>query len=361
MERLLSLENLGWCEYFSDQLNQEGAEKLQPARVIAIHKGACDVSDGTIVRPAKMTGKLRHQVSARIDYPTVGDWVLVQSFYDGEFGRLESVLKRKTLLKRKVAGRTSREQSIASNIDTAFIVQGLGKNFNLNRLERYLVMVNESSIDPVLILTKTDLLNENDLDTIRAQVSKRFPGVLFYMMSNKTDEGLEEVRSLFKAKKTYCVIGISGVGKSTLLNSLLGEEVLFTLPVRKSDGKGMHSTSWRELITLKNGAHVIDTPGMRELGNLEADAGIQETFVDIHKISQDCQYKDCTHIETEGCAVKDAVDTGKLSSERYEHYVLLSKESQKQNKDAVDKLSKDRKSARFHRSLKFNQSKNTDQ
>ena len=157
MVGLLNLEHLGWCKYFSDQIDLKKEDDLYPVRVIAIHKGECNVSDGNIIHSAKMTGRLRHHADSRLDYPTVGDWVLVKSFNQGEFSRIQRVLGRQTVLKRKTSGRTSNEQLIASNIDNALIIQSVDKSFNLNRIERYLVMVNESMIKPILILTKIDL------------------------------------------------------------------------------------------------------------------------------------------------------------------------------------------------------------
>jgi ribosome biogenesis GTPase len=358
---LLSLVDLGWDEQYAAQVVTDRDQKLQPARVVAIHKGACDVSNGETVRPAKMTGRLRHRAQSRADYPTVGDWVLVKDFLVGEFGRVERVLERRSVLRRKSAGRTSREQLIAANLDRAFIVQGVGAGFSLKRIERYLVMVNESGIEPVIILTKQDLLEVDACLEVEALVKNHLPGVKVLLMSNETGEGLAETADLFEARLTCCVIGVSGAGKSTLLNRVLGEDRLFTLPVRESDGKGVHTTTWRELITLENGGHVIDTPGMRELGNMEAESGISETFEDIQAWASGCRFGDCAHVQTEGCAVIAAVEAGELPQERYDHYVRLMSEAARFSAGTIEKREQDRRLARFRRTLQEGRAKPEDE
>ncbi|QBG48342.1 ribosome small subunit-dependent GTPase A [Verrucomicrobia bacterium S94] len=348
----MTLEEFGYSDWFADQVNSEMEEGLTVARVTAIHKGECEVSDGEDTHSAKMTGRLRHHAKSKLDYPTVGDWVLVKDFDDEEcIGRITRVLKRKSELKRKSAGRTTRYQLIAANIDTAFIMQTLGPGFNLKRLERYLVMVNESGIEPMILMSKTDLLRPEELSARMQEINERMPGIRIFSFSNHSKDGLAEVAELFEPEKTYCIIGTSGVGKTTLLNNLLGEEdYLFTLPVRESDGKGVHSTTWRELITLDNGAHVIDTPGMRELGNMDVNEGIGETFEDIIELSAQCRFNDCSHVNTKGCAVIAAVEAGTLPEARYQNYVRLMKEAAFHEQSALEKRDRDRKLSRFYRS-----------
>ncbi|MFC1468024.1 ribosome small subunit-dependent GTPase A [Verrucomicrobiota bacterium] len=347
----MTLEEFGFNSWFADQVDSES--DLTVARVTAVHKGECEVSDGDETRPAKTTGRLRHQAKSKLDYPTVGDWVLVKHFDDKNFGRIHRVLARQTELKRKSAGRTTRYQLIAANINTAFIMQTLGPGFNLRRLERYLVMVNESGIEPVVLLSKSDLLEPDELTVKLAEIKERMPNVQLYAFSNIEGSGLEEVMALFKRAQTYCIIGTSGVGKTTLLNNLIGEEdYLFTLPVREKDGKGIHSTTWRELITLDNGAHVIDTPGMRELGNMDVNEGIGETFDDISALAAHCKFNDCSHVRTKGCAVIDAVERGELAQSRYDNYVRLMTEAAFHEQAQVEKRDQDRKLSRFHRSMK---------
>lgn len=354
----MTLEEFGYSEWFANQIDPES--DLTVARVTAIHKGECEVSNGEETKAAKMTGRMRHQAKSKLDYPTVGDWVLVKNFDDEHFGRVMRVLDRQSALKRKSSGKTSRSQLIAANIDTAFIMQTVGLGYNLKRLERYLVMVNESGIEPVVLLSKSDLLQPEELAVKVVEVEERMPGTRIYAFSNVDQGGLEEVMALFEPEKTYCVIGTSGVGKTSLLNNLLGDEdYLFTLPVRESDGKGVHSTTWRELITLDNGAHVVDTPGMRELGNMDVNEGIEETFDDIHILAGQCKFNDCSHVRTKGCAVMAAVERGKIPSARYENYVRLMKEAAFHEQSALEKRDHDKKLSRFYRSVMVDKKKNS--
>jgi ribosome biogenesis GTPase len=355
----MALEEFGFNTWFKDQLEPDQMKSLTVARVTAVHKGECEVSNGDETHPAKTTGRLRHQAKSKLDYPTVGDWVLVKDFDDENFGRIHQVLKRQSELKRKTAGRTTRYQLIAANIDTAFIMQTLGPGYNLQRLERYLVMVNESGIEPVVLLSKSDLLGDAELEQTIAEVHERMPNAQVMAFSNTDRNGLDEVMDLFQPGATYCIIGSSGVGKTTLLNNLLGEEdYLFTLPVRKKDGKGLHSTTWRELITLENGALVVDTPGMRELGNLDVNEGIDETFDDILALAAGCRFSDCSHVGTLDCAVMHAVEQGELSKARYNNYVRLMKEAAFHEQSALDKRDQDKKLSRFHRSVQGANRKN---
>ncbi len=347
----MTLEEFGFSRWFRDQFDPDNAEGLTVARVVAVHKGECEISNGESTRPAKTTGRLRYRAKSRLDYPTVGDWIVVKNFDHEDFGTIRAVLKRQSELKRKTAGRTTHYQLIAANIDTAFIMQTLGLGYNLQRLERYLVMVNESGIEPVVLLSKSDLLSAAELKTTIAEVYARMPKVHVLAFSNTARKGLDAVASLFLPGHTYCIIGSSGVGKTTLLNNLLGEEeYLFTLPVREKDGKGLHSTTWRELITLDNGAHVVDTPGMRELGNLDVNEGIDETFDDISALAARCKFNDCSHVGTLGCAVLEAVECGSLPAARYANYIRLMKEAAFHDQSALDKRDQDKKLSRFYRS-----------
>ncbi|MBN2163662.1 MAG: ribosome small subunit-dependent GTPase A [Pontiellaceae bacterium] len=347
----MTLEELGLSPWFAEQVSSE-EEALTLARVTAVHKGESEVCNGDDTRSAKMTGRLRHQARSKLDYPTVGDWVLVKDFDDEHAGRIVRVLDRQSELKRKTAGRTTRYQLIAANIDIAFIMQTVGPGYNLKRLERYLVMVNESGIEPVVLLSKTDLLGAEELDKLIEEVRVRMPNVRIYAFSNTDRNNLEEVMALFEEGGTYCIIGTSGVGKTSLLNNLLDEEdYLFTLPVRESDGKGVHSTTWRELITLDNGAMVVDTPGMRELGNMDVNEGIDETFEDIIALSVECRFNDCSHVNTLGCAVIEAVERGEVSEARYNNYVRLMREAAFHDQSALEKRDQDKKLGRFYRSM----------
>lgn len=321
------LERFGFTPWFQQQ-DDAGPEGWTPARITAIHKGWCDISDGSETRPAKTTGKLRRNARSTSDYLTVGDWVRATNFDAGDFAMIHSVFDRKNTLRRKMAGREVSHQFIAANIDTAFVIHTLDKGFNLRKLERYLSIVNESGIEAVVLLSKKDLLSAAELKARLAEVKADLPEVPVYAFSNTTGSGLKQVQKLFEPAKTCCLIGASGVGKTSLINSLLGEEDLhFTLPVRECDGKGIHTTTWRELIVLDNGALVIDTPGMRELGYLEAGAGIKDTFDEITALEGACRFRDCTHDNTKGCAVIAAVEAGTIAQARYGNFIRMRKEA----------------------------------
>jgi ribosome biogenesis GTPase len=325
----MTLEEFGFSSWFQDQIDSPLKEGWTVARVTAIHKGWSDICDGETTRPAKSTGKLRREARGSNDYLTVGDWVLCKDFETGDFAMIHSVLKRKTELKRKTVGRESSYQLIAANIDTAFVVHTLDKGYNLRKLERYLSIVHDSGIQPVVLMTKKDLLSRADLRDRMKEVQDRLPGTPVYALSNTTGSGLKKAKKLLHAGETYCLLGASGVGKTSFINSLLGkEDEYFTLPVREKDGKGIHSTTWRELIVLNNGALMIDTPGMRELGHLDTAAGIDETFDDIVAIEENCKFRDCAHVNnTKGCAIIAAVEAGEISKERYENFTRMRAES----------------------------------
>jgi len=339
----MTLEEFGFTPWFQKQIDASVSVDRRPARITAVHKGWCDISDGDETRPAKTTGKLRREARTTKDYLTVGDWVLATNFCEGDFAMIHSVLERQNTLKRKTAGKEVSHQLIAANIDTAFVVHTLDKGFNLPKLERYLSIVNESGIEPVVLLTKRDLLPATELKERLAEVETRLPNVPVYAFSNTNGSGLKKVQKLFQRGKTYCLLGASGVGKTSLINSLMGEEDLyFTLPVRESDGKGIHTTTWRELIVLDNGALVIDTPGMRELGHLDTGAGIKDTFEELTALEGQCRFRDCAHTKTKGCAIEAAVEAGTIPKARYENFIRMRQETARNERAAREKTWKNK-------------------
>ena len=349
----MTLEEFGFTIWFQKQIGADVFNTWKPARITAVHKGWCDISDGEETRPAKTTGKLRRIARESKDYLTVGDWVMATNFDGDDFAMIQKVLDRQNTLKRKTAGKEVSHQLIAANIDTAFVVHTLDKGFNLPKLERYLSIVNESGIEPVVLLTKKDLLPAKELKERLAEVAARMPNTPVFAFSNTTGSGLKKVQALFKPGKTYCLIGASGTGKTSLINSLLGEEDLyFTLPVRESDGKGIHTTTWRELIKLDNGALVIDTPGMRELGLVGASDGVKIGFEDLFGLSANCRYANCRHEHEPGCAIRTAVESGELNEDRYLSYIKLKKESEYHEMSYLDKRKKDKAFGRFIKSVK---------
>ncbi len=333
----MTLEEFGFCEWFQKQVSAGDGWTI--ARVTAIHKGWSDISDGETTCPAKSTGKLRHEARSNQNYLTVGDWVRCKNFdKEDDFAMIHSVLDRKTELKRKTVGRETSHQLIAANIDTAFVVHTLDKGYNLRKLERYLSIVHDSGIQPIVLMTKEDLLDKAELRDRIKELEERLPNVPIYTLSNTTGSGVKKIKKLLKKGQTYCLLGPSGVGKTTIINSLLGkEDEYFTLPVREKDGKGIHSTTWRELIELNNGALIIDTPGMRELGHLDSAAGIDETFDEIIALEGQCRFRDCAHSNTLGCAIEAAVAAGTIAKARYENFIRMRQESMTAERARMEK------------------------
>ena len=350
----MTKEDFGFDEGFAERIDPARDAGLVPLRVTAVHKGECEASDGERTTTAKMTGRLRHRAKSRADYPTVGDWVMVEEGGEDDIARIHRVLDRHTVLERKTAGRTVRRQLIAANVDVAFVMQAFPNGVNLRRLERYLVMAHEGGVEPVVLLGKSDLVAPTERERIVADVRERIgAGTRVLAFSNETGEGLDAVGALFEPRRTHCLIGVSGVGKTTLLNKLLGDDdALFTLPVREKDGKGVHSTTWRELIVLENGALVVDTPGMRELGHLDPDAGLEEAFDDLFALAEGCRFRDCAHVgEVPGCAVIAAVRAGRIDRERYDHFARLMEELDERERRALAERRRTRAAGRYRRSL----------
>jgi ribosome biogenesis GTPase len=338
----LELSELGLDRWFNDQ----GRELCQPeqriARVTAVDRGWYTVRNEAGEVSARVTGKFLHTTESTRDMPCVGDWVCVH--YDSEdAGSIHEILPRRSFLRRKSAGKDIQLQMIAANIDVAFIVQSCQYDFNVPRLERYLVMVSEGQVEPVLVLTKTDLVSGAELSQLIAEILEAGISARIIALSNVTGAGLEQVKRSMVLGKTYCLLGSSGVGKSTLINRLTGQDTLKTARVSAS-GEGRHTTVRRQLIVLENGGMIIDTPGMREIGIFAASEGIDDCFDDIEELSRSCRFGNCSHRNEPGCAVLQAIKGGNLSSARYGNYVKLKQESELNEKSYSDKRKKRKKS-----------------
>lgn len=338
----ISLAQLGYDEWFQSRNTFNVSEGFALARVIEVNKNNYKVTDGQHEMYAEISGKMLFNSESSLDFPTTGDWVVVQCFDDHSLAIIHHILPRKTLLKRKDPGKVVEFQLIGANIDYAFIIQAADANFNMNRLERYLVMVNESNIQPIIVLSKTDLLPADKLLEITDNIKRLNDKYKFLPISNMTGSGLKALQDELQPGKTYCLLGSSGVGKSTLLNNLLGAQVLEVNTVRDKDSKGKHTTTKRQLIRLETGSIFIDTPGMRELSNFSVDAGLEETFDEIAACSSQCRFHDCTHTHEDGCAVRAAVEQGTIKEERYQNYLKIQKEAAFYNMSYLDRRKRDK-------------------
>ncbi len=332
---------------FNQILTHEDIEKLEEfslARVTSVHKNRFAINDGNREVLAETKGKLKSDKSSRFENPIVGDWVFVKYFQDGSVAVIDSILTRKTLLKRKASGDEIDFKLMVSNIDVAFIVQALDNDFNLNRLERYLVMVGECDIHAIVLLSKSDLLDTQEYQMRIDEILAMMPNLEVIPFSNVDLSGLDAVQNALRSEKTYCLLGSSGVGKTTLINELIGEDLFDTQKIREKDGKGRHTTTARNLIKLKCGALIIDTPGMRELGNISVDKGIKETFTDIIELSSECKFSDCEHVHEVGCAVLLAIESGELTKRRHTNYLKMKRED---DFNQMSYIEKKRKGKRF--------------
>lgn len=333
---MINLISLGWNNFFDKNFQQYYKNGFEAARVIEENKTNYLLFTKYGEVPGEVTGKLLFNSGSQADLPKVGDWVAVMFFDDNTKAIIHDVLPRRTKISRKTADKKTGEQIIAANIDKVFIVQGLDGNFNINRLERYLVAVNQSGAEPVLILNKTDLCP--DVDEKISEVKKSHPDVSIFTTSTIDSFGIETLSEFIVEAETIAFVGSSGVGKSSLINALLGEEKIKTASVRESDSRGRHTTTKRELFLLKNGGILIDTPGMREFGLWNSENGLSQTFSEFDELSLKCRYTDCTHTHETGCAVIAAVEDGTLPREKYDNYLKLRKELRyletKQNKFA---------------------------
>jgi ribosome biogenesis GTPase len=354
----MELQALGFTDWFKQRQKEYNRPDQSIARITAVNKGSYLARNEHSEVLSELAGEFMFSAESGIEYPVVGDWAFVQYYNDNTFAIIYDLLPRKTILRRKTAGKKVNYQIIASNIDVAFIVQSCDFNFNLARLERYLVMVNDGHIKPVILLSKSDLANQKELESKISEI--RNIGLKYKIISYsiKTGLGLPQIQQVLQSGRTYCLLGSSGVGKTTLLNRLIGRDVFKINLVREKDSKGRHTTARRQLVVLDQGAMLIDTPGMRELGNIDVKSGIEDSFSDILQLSKGCRFNDCTHTQEVGCSVLKAVENGELSEIHYRNFIKLKKESKHYQMSYVEKRRKDRKFGQFIKSaMKQNKKK----
>ena len=341
----------GWSADRDAALGEESGEVRAAARVVAQHRGEYRLivawGEATGVAP----GRMLHEASGRSDLPAVGDWVVIEPARDGP-AAIVQILPRCTQFVRRKSGKEGGDQVIAANVDVAFIVSSLNQDLSPRRVERYLVAAWDSGATPVVVLTKSDLCADIDpqVDSIREVAS----GAPIEVVSSVSGEGLDGLRKWLQPRQTVVLIGSSGVGKSTLINKLAGTELLDTQDVRDGDDKGRHTTTHREIFRLPDGVLLLDTPGMREFGLVEADEGLEETFEDVAELAAQCRFRDCGHQTEPGCAVRAAFEAGTLSAARWESYKELQKEAayEVRRSDVSADLAEKRKWKQIHKAMR---------
>jgi ribosome biogenesis GTPase / thiamine phosphate phosphatase len=353
----MKLEDLGYVQGLSDYLNSENLPDAAIARVTQEHREKYVVSDGEYEYEAEITGNLMYSASSRADFPAVGDWVIM-SVYDKDKAIIYKVLPRRSVLARQAVGKHGEIQIISTNIDVAFIIQAINNNFNINRLERYLAACYSSGIEPVLVISKTDLATKEEIDSAINELNRRDSKVKHILLSNISLNGMDELMKFIVKGKTYCLVGSSGVGKSTLLNNLLKKEVMKTREISSSTNKGKHTTAHRQLFILENGGIIIDTPGMKELGMTDEVDGINATYDDIVRLAVSCRFQDCRHVNEAGCAVTEAVENGNISRASYDNYLRMLKEQQHFQTTVAEKKRRDKMFGKIVKDYFKNKDKN---
>lgn len=321
---MMNLEDLGWDRFFDDHFASYRARGLSAMRIVREHRQRYTVYGEQGEFAGTVSGKFRFEVDRRGKFPAVGDWIAASVRPQEGKATIHALLPRKSVFSRKVAGQVTEEQVIAANIDTAFIVCGLDSDFNLRRIERYLSVAWESGSQPVVLLNKADICPEAEARKIT--VESIAPGVFVHTMSAARRAGLDTLMEYIPKGKTAVFLGSSGVGKSTIINALLGAGRLEVREVRVFKSRGRHTTTFRELMMLPNGGMVIDNPGMRELQVWGDDEGLKQVFYDIEELAIKCRFKDCTHQMEPGCAVQEAVNKGFLDPGRLQNALKLKRE-----------------------------------
>ncbi len=355
----MKLEDLGYNNKLEKFRIEHNLESLDTGRIIAEHKERYIVRTDKGEVEAEITGNMRFTARSREDFPAVGDWVALAT-YDIDFAIIHAILPRYSIIKRQAVGQFGEIQIIAANIDYALLVQAVDRDFNINRLERYLTLCHSSKVKPVIVVSKTDLIDEPGINKIMEGIYSRVKNVPVIAISNATQHGYEALNRFIEKGKTYCMLGSSGVGKSTLLNNLSGKTIMRTDTISLSTNKGRHVTSHRALTVLDNGGLLIDNPGMREVGIADETGGLEITFDKILTLSQSCKYKDCSHTSETGCRVLEAVEKGEINKASYENFLRMERERAFFESTVLDRRKKERKFGKIIKNYIKDMKKNMD-
>lgn len=353
----MKLVDLGYDDRIERLKIDNDLKNFELGRVVSEHKESYIVKTEKGEMKAEITGNLRFSAKSREDFPAVGDWVAL-TIHDANFSLIHKILPRSSIISRQAVGQFGEIQIIATNIDYAFLVQAADRDFNINRLERYLTICYASKVSPIIVLTKTDLIIEQETVELIDSIKQRIENIPVIAISNETQAGYEDLKKCIEKGKTYCMLGSSGVGKSTLLNNLSGRTIMRTDAISKSTNKGRHVTSHRELIVLDNGGMLVDNPGMREVGIVDAAHGLETTFDKIFGLSQRCRFKDCTHTNEVGCSVLEALEKGDLDQSSYESYLKMEKEKAYFESSVAERRKKDKDFGKMVKNYKSNTNKN---
>lgn len=352
----MKLDDLGYNDQLEKQRIECNLGGFEIGRVVSEHKERYVVKTEKGEFEAEITGNLRFSAKSRVDFPAVGDWVAFTTC-DSNFLIIHKILPRFSVISRQAVGRFGEVQIIATNIDYALLVQAVDRDFSMNRFERYLTICHSSKVNPIVVLTKIDLINEQVKSEIIESIDKRLNHIPVFAISSETLEGYESLKAKIEKGKTYCLLGSSGVGKSTLLNKLSGRSIMKTDAISHSTGRGKHITSHRELIIIENGGILIDNPGMREVGIVDVAHGLEATFSQIISISQNCKFKDCTHINETGCEVLEALKKGEIDESSYENYLKMKREKNYFESSVYERRKKDKIFGKIMKNYKKDRSK----
>ena len=355
----MKLEDLGYNDKLEKLRSENYFHDFEMGRVISEHKERYIVKTVNGESEAEITGNLRFTAKSREDFPAVGDWVAL-TMHDSDFSIIHGILPRFSVISRQAVGRFGEIQIIATNIDYALLLQAADRDFNINRLERYLTVCHTSGMNPVIVLSKIDLTDRHRTAELMESIRARIKNVPVIAISNESRDGYDQLEAIIEKGKTYCLLGSSGVGKSTLLNNLSGKPLMQTGAISQSTNKGRHVTSHRELIILENGGILIDNPGMREVGITDSAGGIEITFDLIARYAQRCKFKDCTHTYEKGCSVVEAVGKGEIDEASYDNYLKMEKERAYFESRIAERRKKDKDFGKMLKNYKKDRHKNKD-